>query len=111
MGQVSTAAGFTREALEQARLRDGNGHLGAVRSRAFERMVSEAATLIFDALRRELDVIVSVPHVTLRSDRDGSGAIFRLLALLQAAHEPVALPVERTSIIFNVREGDERKTA
>lgn len=82
-----------------------------VSEESFERMISEAATLVFDALRRELDVIISVPHVTLRSDRDGSGAIFRLLALLQAAHEPVALPVERTSIIFNVREGDERKTA
>ena len=68
----------------------------------FERMISEAATAAFDALRRELDVILSVPHLTLRSDRDGGGAIFRTLALLQPAHEPVALPVERTSIVFNV---------
>jgi hypothetical protein len=65
----------------------------------------------FDALRRELDVIVSVPHVTLRSDRDGAGAIFRVLALLQPSHERVALPVERTSIIFTLRGADERKTA
>ncbi len=78
---------------------------------AFERMISEAATLLFDAVRRELDVILSVPHITLRSDRDGSGALFRLLALLQPAHEPVALPIERTSIIFSVRGADERKTA
>ena len=77
-----------------------------VSEETFERMISEAATLIFDALRRELDVIVSVPHVTLRSDRDGGGAIFRTLALLQPAHERVALPVERSSIVFGLGEAD-----
>jgi len=77
----------------------------------FERMISEAATVVFDALRRELDVILSVPHLALHSDRDGGGALFRALALLQPSREAVALPVERTSIIFNVRGADERKTA
>jgi hypothetical protein len=64
-----------------------------------------------DALRRELDVIVSVPHLTLRSDRDGGGAIFRALALLQPSHERVVLPAERTSIVFSLGGADERKTA
>jgi len=77
----------------------------------FERMISEAATVAFDALRRELDLIVSVPHLTLRYDRDGGSAIFRALALLSASHQRVALPVERTSIIFSLRGADERKTA
>ena len=82
-----------------------------VSDEAFERMISEAATVMFDAVRRDLDVILSVPHLTLRSDRDGSGAIFRTLALLQPAHEPVALAVERTSIIFSSGGADERQTA
>ena len=77
----------------------------------FERMISEAATVAFDALRRELDLIVSVPHLTLRSDRDGGSAIFRALAPLAASRQRVALPVERTSIIFSLRGADERKTA
>ncbi len=72
----------------------------------FERMISEAATVAFDALRRELDVILSIPHLTLRSDRDGGGALFRALALLGASHERVALPAERTSIVFNMRGAD-----
>ena len=82
-----------------------------VSEETFERMISEAATVVYDALGRGLDVIVAVPHVTLRSGRDGGGAIFRALALLGPSHEPVALAVERTSIIFNVRGADDRKTA
>jgi uncharacterized protein (DUF58 family) len=73
---------------------------------AFEQMISEAATVAYDALRRELEVIVSVPHVTLRSSRDGGSAIFRTLALLAPSHEPVALPVERSSIVFSVGGAD-----
>jgi len=82
-----------------------------VSDEAFEEMISAAATLVYDALGRELDVVLEIPHVTLSSGRDGSGGIFRALALLQPAHEPVALPVERTSIIFNAGGADERKTA
>src|SRR4051794_4483553 len=73
---------------------------------AFEQMISEAATVAYDALRRELEVMVSLPHLTLRSDRDGGGAIFRAMALLQPARERVALPVERTSIVFGLGEAD-----
>jgi uncharacterized protein (DUF58 family) len=77
----------------------------------FEWMISEAATAAFDALQREVELIVSLPHLTLRSDRDGSGAIFRALALLQPSRERVALAVERNSIVFSLRGFDERKTA
>ena len=72
----------------------------------FEWMISEAATAAFDALRRGLDLVVSLPHLTLRSDRDGGGAIFRALALLQPAHERVVLAVERNSIVFSLRRAD-----
>jgi Fe-S cluster assembly protein SufD len=37
MAQVSTAMGFTREALDASRLRDGNGFIGALREQAFLR--------------------------------------------------------------------------
>jgi uncharacterized protein (DUF58 family) len=77
----------------------------------FEWMISEAATAAFEALRRELELVVSLPHLTLRSDRDGGGAIFRALALLQPSHERVAMAVERTSIVFSLRGADERQTA
>lgn len=82
-----------------------------VSDEAFEEMISEAATLIYDAIARELEVILTIPHLTLRSERDGSGGIFRALALLQASHEPVALAAERNSVIFSAGGSDERKTA
>ena len=77
----------------------------------FEWMISEAATTAYDALRREVELVVALPHLTLRSDRDGGGAIFRALALLQPSHERVAMAVERTSIVFSLRGADERQTA
>lgn len=80
-------------------------------SETFEAMVSEAATFLHDALGRDLEVIVSMPHVTLRSDREGSSAIFRSLALLQPAHEELAIAIERNSIIFTARSADERQSA
>jgi alkylation response protein AidB-like acyl-CoA dehydrogenase len=52
-----------------------------------------------------------VAALTLRAERDGGAAIFRALALLEPSREPLALPVERNSIIFSVRGADERKTA
>jgi uncharacterized protein (DUF58 family) len=77
----------------------------------FEWMISEAATAAFDALERELELVVSLPHLTLRSDRDGGGAIFRALALLAPSRQRVAMAVERNSIVFSLRGTDERKTA
>ena len=73
-----------------------------VSEEVFEEMISEAATFLDDALRRELDVVFSIPHVTLRSYRDGDGAMFRALALLEATRTPVAQTVDRDSVIFSV---------
>jgi uncharacterized protein (DUF58 family) len=73
-----------------------------VSEESFEEMISEAATFLDDALGRELDVAFSVPHVTLRSDRDGAMAMFRALALLDATREPVAQVVDRDSVIFSM---------
>jgi uncharacterized protein (DUF58 family) len=76
-----------------------------VSEETFEEMISEAATFLEDALRRELEVAFSIPHVTLRSDRDDDAAMFRALALLEATREPVAQTVDRDSIIFTVSPG------
>ncbi len=78
----------------------------------FEQMIREAATFIYDALRRELDVMLSLPRMTLRA-RAGERAtpIFRALALLEPSHEPVAQTIDRHSLVFAVRRTDERASA
>jgi uncharacterized protein (DUF58 family) len=73
-----------------------------VSEETFEEMISEAATFLDDALHRGLEVTVSIPHITLRSDRDGGASMFRALALLEAVREPVAQTVDRDSVIFTV---------
>jgi uncharacterized protein (DUF58 family) len=76
-----------------------------VSEESFEEMISEAATFLDDALRSGLDVAFSIPHVTMRSDRDGAASMFRALALLEATWEPVAQTVDRDSVIFTVAPG------
>jgi uncharacterized protein (DUF58 family) len=78
----------------------------------FEHMISEAATFIHDALARNLDVMLSLPRVSLRAGGGESPApIFRALALLDASHEPVAQTIDRNSIVFAVRRADARASA
>jgi uncharacterized protein (DUF58 family) len=69
---------------------------------AFEQMISEAATFLHDALERELEVLLTVPHLSLRSGHDGASTMFRALALLASTPEPVAQAVDRDSVIFSV---------
>jgi uncharacterized protein (DUF58 family) len=76
-----------------------------VSEESFEEMISEAATFLEDALKSGLEVAFSIPHVTLRSDRDGAAMMFRALALLDATREPVAQTVDRDSVIFTVAPG------
>jgi len=73
-----------------------------VSEESFEEMISEAATFLDDALKSGLEVVFSIPHVTLRSDREGAVSMFRALALLEATREPVAQTVDRDSVIFTV---------
>ncbi len=78
----------------------------------FEQMISEAATFLYDIIRRPLDVVVSLPRVTLSAKGGEPGsAIFRALALLEPAHEPVAQTIDRHAVIFAVRRADGRQTA
>ena len=78
----------------------------------FEEMISEAATFIYDALRRDLDVMLSLPRATLRAKGGEPGtAIFRALALLDPSHEPLIQTIDRHSMVFAVRSSDERASA
>ena len=78
----------------------------------FERMVSEAATFIDDALRRELEVVVTLPRLELRArGGEAARAIFRALALLEPVYEPFVPALGRNSVVFAVRRSDERKSA
>jgi uncharacterized protein (DUF58 family) len=78
----------------------------------FERMISEAATFIYDALRRNLDVMLSMPRQTLRAKGGESAtALFRALALLEPAHEPVVQAIDRHTLVFTIRRLDERESA
>ena len=70
---------------------------------AFEEMISAAATFVYHALRRGLDVILTLPRTTLRAhDFEGAGAMFHALALLDATHESVYQQIDRSTVVFAV---------
>jgi uncharacterized protein (DUF58 family) len=78
----------------------------------FEQMISEAATFIYDALHRNLEVMLSLPRAALRARApESAAAIFRALALLEPSHEPVAQTIDRHSVVFAVRRSDDAKSA
>jgi len=78
----------------------------------FERMVSEAATFVDEALRRDFEVVASMPRLELRArGGEAARAIFRALALLEPVYEPYLPVLDRNSIVFAVRRADERKSA
>lgn len=69
----------------------------------FEAMISAAATFLFHAVRRGLDVTLSLPRVTLRARREETATtLFRALALLEPIYEPVHLLLEHDSVLFRV---------
>ena len=70
----------------------------------FEDMISEAATFIYDALQRDLEVILSMPRVSLRAKtRQQATAMFRALALIEPSYEEVAQTIDRNAVVFAVR--------
>ena len=79
----------------------------------FEEMISAATTFIFHALKRGLNVSLSLPRMTLAASESQSGnALFRALALLDAVREPVAQPIDADSMLFTLRRtSDESATA
>lgn len=69
----------------------------------FEEMISSAATLIYHATRRGLDVTLSLPRVTMHArDSRGALALFHALALVEPIHEPVHQPLDRDTILFTL---------
>jgi uncharacterized protein (DUF58 family) len=67
----------------------------------FEEMISAAATLIHDAARRDLDVTLSLPRVTLHArDSRAATGLFHALALVEPIYEPVLQPLDRDTIVF-----------
>jgi uncharacterized protein (DUF58 family) len=72
-----------------------------VSEEAFEEMVSAAATFVYHAVQRGLDVTLSMPRVTVRAKENESAApLFRALALVEATHEPVHQLLERDAVMF-----------
>ena len=70
---------------------------------AFEEMISAATTFVYHALRRGLDVILTLPRTTLRArEYDGAFGMFRALALLDATHEVVHQQIDRSTVVFAV---------
>lgn len=69
----------------------------------FEEMITAAATFIYHASRRGLDVTLSLPRTTARA-RESESAIplLRALAVLEPTHEPVAQFLDRDSVVFAV---------
>ncbi|HET7433931.1 MAG TPA: DUF58 domain-containing protein [Thermoanaerobaculia bacterium] len=73
----------------------------------FEEMISSAATFAHEAIHRGLDVVLSLPRVTVRVAQSQPGApLFRALALVDASHEAIDQPVDRNSVIFTLGRGD-----
>lgn len=69
----------------------------------FERMISEAATFLWNAVQQDFDVTLSLPRVTLRArEHEPAAHLFRALALLDTVYEPVHQVLERSSVLFSV---------
>ena len=72
----------------------------------FEGMISEAATFIHGAWSRGFEVTLSLPRTDVRvHERQWPAPLFRSLALLQAAHEPVHKVVGRNAVFFSAGGG------
>jgi uncharacterized protein (DUF58 family) len=77
-----------------------------------EEMISAAATFIHHAGHDGFDVTLSLPRATFRA-RDGELAapLFRALALLEPAYEPVHQVVERNTVLFSLGGMHDAKSA
>jgi uncharacterized protein (DUF58 family) len=78
---------------------------------AFEEMISGAATYVYYSARRGMEVILSLPRVTLHSKDDDVSELMRALALVEPAHEPFTIPHERGAVVFSVGRHDDAQTA
>lgn len=71
-----------------------------------ERMISEAATFVYQAVERGFDVTLSLPALTVRTRQHESAApLFRALALMEATREPVHQVMDLNTVLFSVTGG------
>lgn len=78
----------------------------------FEAMISDAASFIHHAIGRGMDVLLSLPRLTLRAREAQTAApLFRALALVEPSYEPVHHTLDRHSMLFAVRRSDDAKSA
>lgn len=78
----------------------------------FEEMVAAAATFVYHATRDGFDVTLSLPRATYRA-REGEAAspLFRALALIEPAYEPVHQAVDRHTVLFTLGGRHDAKSA
>jgi uncharacterized protein (DUF58 family) len=70
---------------------------------AFEEMISAATTFVYHALRRGLDVVLTLPRTTLRArEFEGALGMFRALALVEPTHEVILQQIDRNTVVFAV---------
>jgi uncharacterized protein (DUF58 family) len=75
----------------------------------FERMISEAATYLHEAMQRGIDVVLSLPRHTVRSkDAMAAQTMFRALALLDPVYDPVHQTIDPGTVLFSVSRGKKR---
>ena len=74
----------------------------------FERMISEAATLLWNGLESGADVTLVLPKERISGNgSQARGPIFRALALLEAERSGDLPVVPRGAVLFSLRSGHE----
>jgi uncharacterized protein (DUF58 family) len=77
-----------------------------------EYMIASAATFLFHAARRECDIVLTLPRMTLRArQHEPASPLFRALALLEPTFEPVHPILDRNTVLFSVSGGRDAKSA
>ena len=79
---------------------------------ALETVISAAATYVHDALERDLEVILTLPGITIRGKAgEARRAIFEALALAEPSSQPMSGLPDRGAVVFSLRGAHESKSA
>jgi uncharacterized protein (DUF58 family) len=78
----------------------------------FEEMVAAASTFVYHAVADGFDVTLSLPRATYRAhERENASPLFRALALIEPAYEPVHQVVDRGTVLFTLGGRHDAKSA
>jgi uncharacterized protein (DUF58 family) len=78
----------------------------------FEEMISQAATLVRDAIDAQLEVALHTPGGSVRGGGDGARRpMFEVLALLEPSGEGWAEWNDPHTVVFSLRRGSEKRSA